>query len=136
MISKDTAYKKISALVQRFDEQSGSYKKSDYNETLTRRDFIDPFFKAFGWDMNNEEGYSEAYREVIHEERLKVGDYMKAPDYTFRLSGGYAANFHLTGKFVMTMSINTAKSDMQSFTKISGNYLRIKCYFFKNGSNF
>lgn len=88
MTSKDSAYQKISSLVQRFEEQSASYKRSDYNETLTRRDFIDPFFKALGWDIDNENGYAESYREVIHEDRVKVGEATKAPDYSFRLSGG------------------------------------------------
>lgn len=88
MINKDTAYKKISELVGRFTDQYDSYKKSDYNETLTRRDFIDPFFKALGWDIDNEQGYAEAYREVIHEDRVKVGEATKAPDYSFRLVGG------------------------------------------------
>ncbi|MFH1249870.1 MAG: hypothetical protein V1715_02070, partial [bacterium] len=79
MINKEAAYKKISELVERFGEQFDSYKKSDYNETLTRRDFIDPFFKALGWDIDNEEGYAEAYREVIHEDKIKVGGATKAP---------------------------------------------------------
>jgi len=88
MIDKDTAYKKISDLVERFSEQYDSYKKPDYNETLTRRDFIDPFFKALGWDIDNENGYAESYREVIHEDKVKVGKATKAPDYSFRLAGG------------------------------------------------
>lgn len=88
MINKEAAYKKISELVERFDEQFESYKKNDYNETLTRRDFIDPFFKALGWDIDNEEGYAEAYREVIHEDKIKIGKATKAPDYSFRLVGG------------------------------------------------
>lgn len=88
MIDKETAYKKISELVERFAEQFDSYKKADYNETLTRRDFIDPFFKALGWDVDNENGYAESYREVIHEDRVKVGKATKAPDYSFRLVGG------------------------------------------------
>lgn len=88
MIDKEAAYKKISELVERFNEQFDSYKKADYNETLTRRDFIDPFFKALGWDIDNEEGYAEAYREVIHEDKVKVGRATKAPDYSFRLVGG------------------------------------------------
>ena len=88
MLSKELAYKKISELVERFEEQYDSYKKADYNETLTRRDFIDPFFKAFGWDVDNEEGYAQSYREVIHEDKVKVGKATKAPDYSFRLSGG------------------------------------------------
>ncbi|MBN8545901.1 MAG: N-6 DNA methylase [Ignavibacteria bacterium] len=88
MQDKESAYRKISELVERFQEQFVSYKKSDYNETLTRRDFIDPFFKALGWDIDNESGYAEAYREVIHEDKVRIGGATKAPDYSFRLPGG------------------------------------------------
>ena len=82
MYSKEEAHSQIAALVERFTEQLPSYKKSDYNETLTRRDFIDPFFKALGWDMNNSAG------KVIHEDKIKIGNATKAPDqnlsFTFR----------------------------------------------------
>ncbi len=88
MTSKQEAYNEISELVERFTEQYDSYKRADYNETLTRRDFIDPFFKALGWDIDNKNGYAEAYREVIHEDRVKIGKATKAPDYSFRLVGG------------------------------------------------
>ncbi|MCC6550722.1 MAG: N-6 DNA methylase [Ignavibacteriaceae bacterium] len=88
MTEKEAAFNKISLLVERFAEQIDSYKKTDYNETLTRRDFIDPFFKALGWDIDNENGYAESYREVIHEDKLKIGSATKAPDYSFRLPGG------------------------------------------------
>jgi len=88
MTNKQSAKDKIESLVTRFEDQYESYKHSDYNETLTRRDFIDPFFKALGWDMNNEAGYAEAYREVIHEDKVKVSGATKAPDYSFRLGGG------------------------------------------------
>lgn len=33
-------------------------------------------------------GNAEAYREVIHEDKLKIGGATKAPDYSFRLPGG------------------------------------------------
>jgi len=88
MISKEEAYRIIEQLVIRFGEQIDSYKSGDYNETLTRRDFIDPMFKALGWDVDNSQGYAEAYREVIHEDKVKVGKATKAPDYSFRLPGG------------------------------------------------
>ncbi|MEZ5036153.1 MAG: TaqI-like C-terminal specificity domain-containing protein [Chitinophagales bacterium] len=88
MTSKEQAYNKIARLVERFDEQKEFYKKADYNETQTRRDFIDPFWKALGWDIDNENGYAESYREVIHEDRVKIGSATKAPDYSFRLVGG------------------------------------------------
>jgi len=41
MPTKEEAHSQIAALVERFAEQLPSYKKSDYNETLTRRDFED-----------------------------------------------------------------------------------------------
>ena len=88
MFNKEEAFNKISELVERFDDQKEFYKKSDYNETLTRKDYIDPFFEALGWDMNNKLGAWEAYREVIHEDRLKIAGQTKAPDYSFRLLGG------------------------------------------------
>lgn len=88
MIPKEEAHKIISDLVSRFAEQFDSYKQADYNETLTRRDFIDPFFKALGWDVDNSQGNAEAYREVIHEDRVKIGKGTKAPDYSFKLAGG------------------------------------------------
>ena len=88
MQKKDEALNKIKSLVERFDEQKEFYRRADYNETQTRRDFIDPFWKALGWDIDNENGYAESYREVIHEDRVKVGGATKAPDYSFRLVGG------------------------------------------------
>lgn len=88
MYSKEEALAKITVLVKRFEAQIDTYRKSDYNETLTRRDFIDPLFEALGWDIDNKQGASESYREVIHEDKIKVGGATKAPDYSFRLTGG------------------------------------------------
>jgi len=55
-MTKEEAYIKIKQLVDRFNEQLPYYIKPDYNETQTRREFIDPFFKALGWDIDNEQG--------------------------------------------------------------------------------
>ncbi len=88
MYTKEEALTKVSELVERFADQLPAYRKADYNETLTRKDFIDPFFEALGWDINNRSGAWEAYREVIHEDKVKIGATTKAPDYSFRLVGG------------------------------------------------
>ncbi len=77
----------ILKLVERFEEQKDTYMSGGYNETQVRRDFIDPFFKALGWDIDNENGYAEAYRDVIHEDMVLVGSTKKAPDYSFRIGG-------------------------------------------------
>ncbi|RKZ82864.1 MAG: type IV restriction endonuclease, partial [Candidatus Parabeggiatoa sp. nov. 3] len=70
----------IQSLVERFASQQETYQQSTYNETQTRREFIDPFFIALGWDVANEQGYAEAYKDVIHEDALKIGRATKAPD--------------------------------------------------------
>ena len=88
MLTKEAAYNKIKLLTEKFADQLPNYKRSDYNETLTRKDFIDPFFEALGWDINNHAGAWEAYREVIHEDKLKINGVTTAPDYSFRLVGG------------------------------------------------
>jgi len=73
--------------VEIFENNLASYKSGHYNETQVRREFVDPFFKALGWDVDNEQGFAEAYKDVIHEDAIKVGGTTKAPDYSFRIGG-------------------------------------------------
>ncbi|MEO8198813.1 MAG: N-6 DNA methylase [Thermoanaerobaculia bacterium] len=74
-------------LSQRFARQSARYRGPAYNEETARSEFISPFFEALGWDIANRQGHALQYRDVIHEEGIKVGDATKAPDYTFRIGG-------------------------------------------------
>src|SRR5690349_21052345 len=77
----------IEDLVNRFEENHQAYR-SKYNETQLRREFLDPFFECLGWDVANKKGRSEVYKEVIHEDRVKIEDgqetakrALRAPDY-------------------------------------------------------
>ncbi len=74
-------------LVSRFEENLAAYTAGAYNETQLRREFIDPFFKALGWDVDNAAGHAEAYKDVIHEDAIRIGGAVKAPDYCFRIGG-------------------------------------------------
>ena len=78
---------RISELVERFREHADAYKSGAYNETQLRREFLDPFFECLGWDVYNTQGYAEAYKDVVHEDAIKVGSATKAPDYAFRIGG-------------------------------------------------
>jgi len=80
------APKEIVDLVGKFENNLESYKRN-YNETQTRVEFVNPFFKALGWDIDNEQGFAEAYKDVIHEDAIKVGGTTRAPDYSFRIGG-------------------------------------------------
>lgn len=74
-------------LIERFDRNCEAYQSGQYNETQVRREFLDPFFETLGWDVNNKHGYAEAYKDVVHEDAIKVGGLTKAPDYCFRIGG-------------------------------------------------
>ncbi|MDR3131329.1 MAG: N-6 DNA methylase, partial [Treponema sp.] len=78
----------LQTLVNNFHEQIESYKSPSYNETQLRRDFLDKFIKILGWDADNEKAYHESFREVIHEDRLRIAGQTKAPDYCIQSNGG------------------------------------------------
>ncbi len=74
-------------LIDRFDRNLDAYRSGHYNEAQVRAEFIAPFFEALGWDIYNKEGIAEAYKDVVHEDAIKVGGAYKAPDYSFRIGG-------------------------------------------------
>ena len=80
--------KSILERIETFRRNLDSYLEPDYKEARVRQEFIDPLFSALGWDMNNEQGYAEAYKDVVHEDSLRIpGVGQKAPDYSFRIGG-------------------------------------------------
>jgi len=81
------ALKQISSLVERFERNIEAYRSPAYNETELRIEFVDPFFEALGWDVTNKAGYAEQYKDVIHEDAIKISGATKAPDYCFRIGG-------------------------------------------------
>lgn len=86
----------VAELVERFERNYKSYIAPTYNEEQLRIEFVNPFFKALGWDMSNESGFAEQYKDVIHEDALKMGGTTKSPDYCFRIGG--ARKFYLETK--------------------------------------
>ncbi|HUS70396.1 MAG TPA: N-6 DNA methylase, partial [Anaerolineae bacterium] len=79
--------RQIEGLVQRFARNLDVYTRPDYKETQVRVEFIDPLFEALGWDVRNVKGYAELYKDVVHEDAIKVSGATKAPDYCFRVGG-------------------------------------------------
>ena len=64
----------IQNLVEKYTFHRDAYLRGQekYNETQLREDFTDPFFRALNWDVNNNKGFSEAYRDVLHEEPIRI----------------------------------------------------------------
>ncbi len=86
-MDKETAKQEVSKLVQIFKDNINQYKLSTYKEAQVRIEFIDKFFRLLGWDINNEQGSSEQFKEVINEDAIKIEGNTKAPDYCFRIGG-------------------------------------------------
>ncbi len=85
--SLDEGRSQVADLVERFGRNLAVYKRPEYKEAQVRIEFINPFLEALGWDVRNVHGYAEQYKDVIHEDALKVGSKVEAPDYCFRIGG-------------------------------------------------
>ena len=79
--------KKLKEISDLFRKNIQQYKSSKYDEANTRTDFIDKFFEILDWDVRNNKGYSENYREVVREDKVIIEGKPKAPDYSFRVGG-------------------------------------------------
>ena len=75
----------IVQLVELFQRNYDQYRDPAFSETAVRHQFIDPLFAALGWDVNNTQGFAEQYKEVIHEDKVRISGAAKAPDYAFRI---------------------------------------------------
>jgi type I restriction-modification system DNA methylase subunit len=81
---KNTAPASIQKLVETFEKNLGEYRSSK-NETELRREFLDKFFTALGWDVDNLQGAREAEKEVAHEFSVEIDGQQKKADYAFRI---------------------------------------------------
>lgn len=81
--NQQAAYDKIGELVDHFASQVEAIKKKQ-KEAETRIMYINPLFDALGWDIDNTKlRLPISYKDVIHEDELKIGGKTKAPDYCF-----------------------------------------------------
>jgi len=72
-------------LIRKFEADKEHYLSKAYSEAQGRIDFITPFFKALGWDVENEAGLPHHAREVMVEKSEE--ETHGKPDYSFRLAG-------------------------------------------------
>ncbi|MCG2718029.1 MAG: N-6 DNA methylase [Nanoarchaeota archaeon] len=106
---KEDAKQEVAKLIQTFKDNIKQYKLSTYKEAQVRKEFIDKFFKALGWDIDNEQGNSERFKEVISEDSIKIEGKTKAPDYCFRL-GGQRIFFVEAKKPAVNLKVNSESS--------------------------
>ena len=88
MPSSETSFasfeKELHRLVESFGKRLAELKSANYNEAKLRDDFLNPFFRALGWDMENRAGLIQREREVEIESATQIGGGRKRADYLFR----------------------------------------------------
>jgi adenine-specific DNA-methyltransferase len=80
----DEAYLRVKQLAADFKANEKFYLSSAYQETEARRDFIDKFLVAFGWDVNHDR-QKNPYEQEVKVERKDHGVSQRRADYAFYL---------------------------------------------------
>lgn len=76
--------KDVEALVRKFEQDKHHYLAKGYPEAQVRIDFLNPFFAALGWDIENTAHKPPHERDVIVELSPETS---LRPDYNFRING-------------------------------------------------
>jgi hypothetical protein len=74
----------LNRLVESFGKRLAELKQPGYSEAQLRDDFLNPFFRSLGWDMENRAGLIQREREVEIESATQIGGGRKRADYLFR----------------------------------------------------
>lgn len=59
--------KELNRLVESFGKRLVELKQPGYAEAQLRDDFLNPFFRAPGWDMENRAGLIQQERALVYE---------------------------------------------------------------------
>ncbi len=89
MTAFDKAFTEVGKLVDSFRANELHYLAADYQEAEVRKDYIDKFFKALGWDVDHDEQKNPRAQEVKVERGQQQGAARKRADYAFCLAPNY-----------------------------------------------
>ena len=95
----EDAFKKVSDLVADFDKHKGFYLTQEYQEQEARRDFIDKFWIALGWDVNHE-SQKNPYEQEVKVERKDHAVSQRKADYAFYVDSTNAARRELKAQLM------------------------------------
>lgn len=84
-VSFDSFQEELNRLAATFEKGFKDFTAPDYSEARLREDFLNPLFRALGWDMENKLGLVQSQREVEIESRTDVAGRAKRADYLFRV---------------------------------------------------
>jgi adenine-specific DNA-methyltransferase len=84
----EDACEKISKLAETFQVNEPRYLAPDYQEAEARKDFVDKFFVALGWDVNHNY-QTNPYEQEVKVERSVSAAGQRRSDYAFYLAPNY-----------------------------------------------
>ena len=85
-----SAFQQLQILSQRFQQNERHYLSPAYDEATARKDFIDKFFMALGWDVNHESQTNPYQQEVRIENKVSMkGSIGRRADYAFFLAPNF-----------------------------------------------
>ena len=84
----DAGFKKVKELVADFRANEKFYLSPAYQEQEARRDFIDKFWLALGWDVNHET-QKNPFEQEVKVERKEHGFSQRRADYAFYLAPNF-----------------------------------------------
>jgi predicted type IV restriction endonuclease len=82
------AFARVKALVADFRANEKFYRSPAYQEQEARRDFIDKFWLALGWDVNHET-QKNPFEQEVKVERKEHGFSQRRADYAFYLAPNF-----------------------------------------------
>ena len=86
----DIAHARVCELIDRFERHArDNYLQPGYQEAEARKDFIDPLWKALGWDVDHEREHNPYEQEVKVERGVSVARAQKRADYAFYLKPNF-----------------------------------------------
>lgn len=84
----DEAFARVKQLVADFRANESFYLSPQYQEQEARRDFIDKFWMALGWDVNHDR-QKNPFEQEVKVERKEHGYSQRRADYAFYLSPNF-----------------------------------------------
>jgi type I restriction-modification system DNA methylase subunit len=94
----DDAFARVKQLAAEFKANEKFYLSQQYQEAEARRDFIDKFLLALGWDVNHDT-QKNPYEQEVKVERKEQGVSQRRADYAFYLAPNFKdVKFYIEAK--------------------------------------
>jgi len=85
----EQAFSVVQSLAHTFEANKAQYLSAEYNESAVRKDFIDKFLIALGWDVNHDQQTNPFEQEVKVERALNVHGAQRRADYAFYIAPNF-----------------------------------------------